>query len=333
MLADCKRRWMFHVLAMVTVAGILIRPTVRAENKVPNPRADGIIAYEVDRHWPQRPSHVAWGHMPGVAVDKKDQVWLFTRAQPPVQVYDADGKFIRAWGGDGVIDTAHHIEIDPVGNVWVADIGYHTVMQFTPEGKLLMTLGTRGEAGTDESHFNLPTDMAITPAGDVFVSDGYGNSRIVHFDPRGRFVNAWGKRGSGPGEFNEPHSIALDSKGRIYVGDRSNGRMQVFDQQGRFLDEWRNLVVPWGLWVTPADEIWICGSSPAAHRNKHGELGVPPRDQMLMRFDPSGRLLQQWAVPLAAKGQNKPGELDWVHGRRGPTFSDIFLTRTKPAWV
>ena len=314
MLTDLPHRWMRHVLALTAVAWVLSGPYARADDKAPNPRTDGIIAYEADPHWAHRPSHVQWGQMPGVAIDKKGQVWIFTRADPPVQVYDTDGKFVRAWGGNGVIKTAHHIEIDPQGNVWVADLGHHTVMQFTPKGKLLETLGTRGEPGDDETHFNLPTDMAITPAGDVFVSDGYGNNRVVHFDRDGRFVKAWGKLGPAPGEFNLPHAIALDSKGRLYVADRNNGRVQIFDQQGRFLDQWRNLLVPWGLWVTDHDEIWICGSAPAAYWNEHKELGVPPKDQVFMRFTPSGKLLEQWFVPLGVEGKNKPGELTWVHG-------------------
>jgi DNA-binding beta-propeller fold protein YncE len=221
---------------------------------------------------------------------------------------------VYSWGGGDAIGMAHHIEIDPKGNVWLADVGLHVVMQFTPEGKLLQTLGTRGEAGLDDDHFNMPTDMAITPKGDVFIADGYGNSRVVHYDARGRFVKAWGRRGDGPGEFNEPHAIAIDSTERIYVADRSNGRVQVFDQSGKFLDQWPNVVVPWGLWITPNDEIWVCGSTPAAHRNPTGELGIPPRDQVFMRFDPSGRLLQMWAVPSGTNAHDKPGELNWVHG-------------------
>src|SRR5262249_37260005 len=134
--------------------------------------------------------------------------------------------------------------------------------KFTPEGKLLLTLGTPGTAGRDSTHLNRPTDMVVTPAGDVFVADGYGNARVVHFDKSGKFVKAWGELGHKPGQFSIPHAIALDSKGRLYVADRNNVRVQIFDQSGKLLDEWRDVVVPWGFCVTKDDEIWVCGSSP-----------------------------------------------------------------------
>src|SRR6185436_11303725 len=187
------------------------------------------------------------------------------------------------------------------------------VRQYSPDGKLLLTLGTPGEKGEDESHMNMPTDMAVAPSGDVFVSDGYGNNRVVHFDKRGKFVKAWGKRGAGPGEFNLPHAICMDSKGRLYVADRTNARIQVFDQSGAFLEQWTQLLVPWGLWITTKDEIWACGSSPTLDRNEQGMTGITPRDQVFMRFSTSGKLLELWSPKLGVEGQEKPGETDWVH--------------------
>ena len=243
--------------------------------------------YEADPNWPQRPADVNWGDVPGVAVDGQDQVWVFTRAQPPVQVYAADGKFIRSWGS-GTIDKAHFLRFDAEGRVWVTDVGKHVVMQFTPEGKLLRTLGTPGEPGEDATHFDKPTDVAVTPAGDIYVADGYGNNRIVQFDRDGKFVRTWGTLGIKPGEFSLPHSIAVDSQGRIYVADRNNVRVQVFDAQGRFLAEWRNLIVPWGLWIMKNDEIWVSGSSPMPWRDEDRVLSCPPKDQILFRFDHDG---------------------------------------------
>ena len=122
--------------------------------------------------------------------------------------------------------------------IWVADIGNHVVMRFTPEGKLLKMLGTYGEYGTDRTHLNEPTDMVITPRGEMFVSDGYGNSRVVHFDAGGKFVKAWGTLGTRPGQFSLPHAVALDSKGKLYVADRNNARIQVFSPEGESLDTW-----------------------------------------------------------------------------------------------
>ena len=297
----------------------------------PYPRVSLSTWYEVDPNWPQRPENMPWAGTPGIAVDRKDQVWVFTRADPPVQVYTAEGKFVRAWGGDliGVTPTgmsSHGIEIDSQGMIWLADAGKHVVLKCTPEGKLLKTLGTPGEPGCDETHFNRPTDVAITPDGEVFVSDGYGNSRVVHFDSSGKFVKAWGKLGTGPGEFSLVHAVALDSKGMVYVADRNNARVQVFDPDGKFLDQWQDLLVPWGLWVAANDEIWICGSSPMQWREEDANLSCPPKDQLFMRFDTTGRLLQLWTVPKAVDGEEKPGELNWVHGIALDSQGNIYAT-------
>ena len=269
--------------------------------------------YQVDPHWPRRAANMTWGDMPGIAVDGQDRVYLFTRAPNPIQVYDADtGKFVRTWGHD-TLKNAHHIKIDGEGNVWAADIGYHIVQKYTPEGKLLLTLGTKGVPGRDQAHFDKPTDMAITPAGDIFISDGYGNNRVIQFDKNGKFIQEWGEFGHKPGQFDIPHAIALDSKGRLYIADRNNARVQVFNQEGKFLDEWRDLIVPWGFCITKNDELWVCGSSPMRWRPTDGSLGVPPKDQVFMKFNGEGKLLQLWAVPKGADGLERPGEVNWVH--------------------
>jgi hypothetical protein len=275
-------------------------------------KPSGLQGYRVDPSWPKKPAKVTWGDVPGVAVDAKDQVWVFTRNAPNLQVYSPDGDLVKTWP-DLEHKSAHHLKFDGEGNVWLADVGLHTVRKYTPEGKLLLTLGTPGVEGVDETHMNKPTDMAITPAGDIFVSDGYGNNRVVHFDRTGKFVKAWGNLGTGPGEFNLPHAICLDSKGRLYVADRSNARIQVFEQSGAFVEQWRNLIVPWGLSITAKDEIWACGSSPSLERNNQGMAGIPPADQVFMRFATTGRLLELWCPKLGVEGQEKPGETDWVH--------------------
>jgi hypothetical protein len=277
------------------------------------PRVNLSASYRVDPGFFQRPAGMAWGDVPGIAVDALGQVWVFTRAKPPVQVYDATGKLVRAWG-ETLVEKAHALRVHRDGTIWLVDNGKHVVMQCTPEGKLLRTLGTPGEAGCDPTHFNQPTDVAFGPAGDVFVTDGYGNSRVVHFDARGKYVGAWGTLGTGPGEFSIPHAIVADSRGRLYVADRNNARVQVFDATGRFLQQWQNLLVPWGLWITDRDEIWACGSSPMTWQESEGLLGCPPKDQVFMKLDTSGRLLQLWTVAKGEDGKEKPGELNWLHG-------------------
>jgi hypothetical protein len=302
-------------MAVVFAIGLAVPRAQAQERKSNEPRYPHFSAstwYQVDAAWPQKPDKFIWGQMPGVAVDDRDQAWIYTRAVPPVQVYAANGKFVRAWGEDE-IKSAHHIKFDREGSVWVADIGYHVIMKFTPEGKLLKTLGTKGEPGADSTHFNQPTDMAITPSGEVFVSDGYGNNRVVQFDKDGKFVKSWGRLGTAPGEFSLPHAIALDSRGRLYVADRNNARIEVFDQNGKLLDEWRDRIVPWGFCVTQNDEIWVCGSSPMPWRKDEAVLGCPPKDQVFMKLDTSGKVLQLWTVPKGTDGHEQPGDCNWVH--------------------
>jgi DNA-binding beta-propeller fold protein YncE len=287
------------------------------------PRIDMALGFAVEPSWPKRPKDVTWEAVTGVTVDRQDHVYVYTRGTPPVQVYDASGRYVRGWGQD-ILKAAHFISIDPKGNVWVPDIECHTVRKFTPEGKLLLTLGTEDEPGCDKTHFNQPTDIAVTPSGDVFVSDGYGNNRVVHFDANGTFVKAWGKLGTKPGEFSIPHAIEVDSKGRLYVCDRNSARVQVFNQAGAFLAEWRNLLVPWGIHITKNDEIWICGSSPMRWP-KEGGFGGPPKDQLIMKFDPSGKLHQLWTLPLAVEGKAKPGQVNIVHGIGVDTKGNVYL--------
>lgn len=312
---DTPAKNRFGMILTVLVATALWPALVEAQALTPTgaPRVHMTPWYEVDPHWPERPAGIEWADMPGVAVDGKDQVWICTRAKPHVQLYSPQGKLLRSWDHE-LLDSVHYLRLDPTGNLWVADGKSHVVLQFTPEGRLLRCLGTPGEPGCDEKHFDRPTDMAVTPAGDVFVTDGYGNTRVAHFDSNGRFVKAWGKPGVGPGEFSLPHSIVVDSKGILYVSDRDNVRVQVFDQSGEFLAEWRNLLVPWGLWVSKDDEIWIAGSSPMPWRPDDINLGCPPKDQVFMKFDTSGKLQQLWTIPKGEDGKEKPGELNWVHG-------------------
>jgi DNA-binding beta-propeller fold protein YncE len=298
-----------------------------AQQRAPEryPKINLAVGYQHDPNWPQKPAEAVWAAMPGVAVDANGHIWTFNRGNIPIQVYTADGALVRMWG-QGEFKNPHHIKIDREGNVWVSDTLLHTVRKCTPDGKVLLTLGTPGEAGTDEKHLNQPTDMAITPSGEVFVADGYGNNRVVHFDAQGRFVKAWGKLGIGPGEFSLPHAIVVDSRGRLYVADRNNARVQVFDQSGKFLAEWRNLITPWGIWITPKDEIYVCGSSPMLWSETRGSmLSIPPKDQVVMRFDPDGRVRQIWTFPKGEDGKEKPGDLNWVHAIAVDSGGHLYL--------
>ena len=292
------------------------------------PRKDSFISYTVDPNWPQKAPGIEWRQVPGVAVDPSDNVWVFTRAETPVQVYSPEGKLIRSWG-KGLVKTAHHIKLDTHGNVWIADSGLHTIRKFTREGELLLTLGTPQTKGEDDSHFWMPTDMAFAKNGDILVSDGYGNSRVVRYDSNGKFLSAWGTMGTGPREFSLPHAIAIDSRDRVYVADRNNARIQVYSSTGDLLDSWTNLIIPWGFWIDANDDLWVCGSSPMtwSHHPKQtsSPLGVPPKDQIVMRFNTSGKLLQLWTFPKAEDGKEKPGDLNWVHGIALDSKGNLYL--------
>ena len=284
--------------------------------------------YEVDPAWPQRPEQFAWAAMPGIAVDKDDNVWTFTRAKPPVQVYSREGKLVRAWGDD-FVGSAHHIKLDREGNVWIADIDLHVVRKCSPTGQVMLTLGTPGKKGADASHLHAPTDMTIAKSGDIFVADGYGNNRVVHFDAKGKFVKAWGQMGTGPTDFSLPHAIAIDSQGRLYIADRNNVRIQVYDQAGKLLDSWANVIVPWGFCMTDKDELWVCGSTPMPWREDPkypgAPLSCPPKDQVVMKFSTAGRVLELWTIPKGDDGKEQPGDVNWIHCLAVDSHGDLYV--------
>jgi hypothetical protein len=310
---------------------VVVEPA-KAQGRVPDqkrpgrpsyPRINLAAGYEVDPSWPKRPTDIAWGALAGIAIGPSQEVWTFNRGTVPVQVYSATGEPLRTWG-QGEFQEPHQVRIDGKGNIWLVDSGLHMVRKYTAEGNPLLTLGTKGIPGEDSSHFNRPTDVAVTSRGDIFVADGYGNNRIVHYDHGGRFVKTWGKLGVAPGMFSIPHSIAVDSTGRLYVADRNNARVQVFDQSGGFQAEWRDLMVPWHIVVTENDEITVCGSSPMRWPKLAIPgliVGIPPKDQLVMVFTPDGRVKRLWTFP---KGQ-RPGELDWVHALAVDRLGNLYL--------
>lgn len=304
---ECFRRWRRCLLIIV----LILLGHVGEAQHLTYPTVPTVTEYDVDPSWPERPDHVAsWGAVPGLAIDAHGHVWVFNRGEDPVQVYASAGEFIRTWGR-GEFAHPHQIRIDSDGYVWLVDAGLHTVQKFTPEGEVVLTLGVRGEKGTQLTQFNRPTDVAFAPSGDIFVSDGYGNRRIVHFDKDGTAIKTWGTYGTEPGQFVLPHSIVSDSKGRLYVADRNCGRIQVFDTEGKFLDQWANILMPWGLAITSDDEIWACGSSPHRWRREGRYRNI--RDQLLMRFDSEGRVKQLWSLPVGELGDVGAGEILWVH--------------------
>jgi DNA-binding beta-propeller fold protein YncE len=198
--------------------------------------------------WPQIPDDFKFGPVSAVATDAADNIYVAHRGKKPIMVFNREGKFLRSWG-DEHFTTPHGLRIDRDGNVWATDIGNHQVFKFDTKGKLLLALGKKNAPGEGPNQFDRPTDIAVTPAGDFYVTDGYGNNRVAKFSKDGKFLYQWGKKGRAEGEFRLPHAIVLDDNGRVYVGDRENSRVQVFDADGKFLAEWKESGAPYGLFL------------------------------------------------------------------------------------
>jgi sugar lactone lactonase YvrE len=199
-------------------------------------------SYKVDANWARLPAGTTWnGNTSWITTDGKGQVMVLVRTAPYFRVLTRDGAFVSAFGDDGLFESAHSVTIDAQGALWVTDSAAHVVHKLSREGRLQMTLGRKGVAGdnTAQDRFNQPNHVAIAPNGDIYVSDGYVNARVVHFSKDGQFVRIiGGVKGSQPGQLQLPHGVALDSKGRILINDSDNQRVSVFDRNGTFVETW-----------------------------------------------------------------------------------------------
>lgn len=207
------------------------------------------LPYQVVPGFLKLPTNFNFGEVSGVALDQEGHIFVFNRGPKPLVEFTASGKFVRTIG-DGLFEGSHGLRIDPQDNLWTTDVTTNVVLRLNREGHVTMVLGRKGRTGETESLFNQPTDVAFGPNGEILVADGYGNSRIVKFDRDGNFIKAWGKKGNGPGEFNLPHTIVVDPRGRVIVGDRDNMRIQLFDLDGNFITLWTHAGSPWGLELT-----------------------------------------------------------------------------------
>ena len=199
------------------------------------------------------------------------------RPEPPIVKLDPSGRLLRSWGA-GMMDFPHGLDIDDEGNVWAADQRAHQIFKWTPDGELLMTIGERGTAGDPPRLLSEPTDVVVAPNGDIFVTEGHsfsqGVTRVSKFASDGTFIMSWGTTGSEPGDFNVPHTIALDSQGRVFVGDRGNNRIQIFDQNGRFLDVWYQFGRPSGIAIGSDDRIYVADSESWGTDNPGWKKGI-----------------------------------------------------------
>lgn len=237
-----------------------------APESLPNP-------YHVIENWAKLPEGRTWGSASGMAIDGKGNVWVLERcganscagsSAAPILEFDISGRFVKSFGA-GMFVFPHGLFIDRDGNVWATDADGkdgkgHTVVKFSPEGKVLMTLGKTGVAGDGPDTFNRPSGVVVAPSGDIFVADGHGgdsNARIVKFSKDGKFIKTWGKKGSAPGEFDELHAINIDRAGRVFVADRGNNRIQIFDQDGKFLEQWTQFGRPSGIFFDKKGMIYV----------------------------------------------------------------------------
>ena len=197
----------------------------------------------------------------GVAVDQQGHVYVFNKGNRQLMEFDSEGKYIRSLG-KGVFKDPHGCRIDKEGNIWTTDVEAHIVLKFSPDGRVLMVLGLNGTAGLYDDQrdmilFNKPADIAFGANGDLYIADGYGNSRVVQLDKYGKFIRSWGEKGTEDGNFDNPHNIVIDSEGKIYVADRFNSRIQLFDKDGKHLASWTQFGKPWGLAINDRDEIYL----------------------------------------------------------------------------
>src|SRR6202049_4520559 len=286
-----SRRISFMFLVAMSGAVAFAQVTAASTNNLPNP-------YRSVENWAQLPSNIQWAQVISVDPDTHGNIWVFHRSEPNILEFDPSGKLLKSFGTGFV--QAHGMAIDRDGNVWVTDAQAkdgkgQQVFKFSPEGKILMTLGKAGVAGAGPDTFSGPTDVVIAANGDIFVTDGHvanSKGRVVKFSKDGTFIKEWGKTGSGPGEFNIPHSIAMDSRGRLFVADRSNNRIQIFDQGGEFLDQWKQFGRPSGVFVDKQDTIYVVDSQSNAAQNPGFTRGIrigSARDGKVTAFIPDNQ--------------------------------------------
>ncbi len=235
----------------------------------------GKYRYELVEEWAKFPEGWSYIDVCGLAVDMQDSVYALNRGEHPVIVFDREGNFLTSWGEGYFTKRPHGITVGPDGSIYCTDDGNHTVSRFTPEGKLLSVLGTKDQP-SDTGYvelanvieglatikrggppFNRPTGIAFSASGELYVSDGYGNARVHKFTPDGKLLFSWGEPGDAPGEFCLPHVVRVDKQERVWVADRENSRVQIFDAQGKFLDQLTDLSKPSDIFIDPEETVYI----------------------------------------------------------------------------
>ena len=266
-------------------------------------------SYKLVDGWGTLPAGQTWGEVTGVDIDSKGTIIAVRRSEPPVLEFDSTGKLLKSWG-EKMFAWPHGFRIDKDGNLWITDGRTvegrgQQVFKMSRDGRVLLTLGTKGQAGEGPNLFNGPCDVAIGNNGDIFIADGHQGSRVAKFSRDGKFIKTWGTKGEGPGQFNVPHAIAIDSRGRVFVADRGNRRIQIFDQEGKFLEEWKQFGRPSGILITADDTIYVADVS-----DKQGVTYGSTKDGVVKGII-SGTLPE--SIALAADGSIYTGETTTGH--------------------
>ena len=267
----------------------------------------GQLPYTVDPNWPRLPAGWNLQETPGVAVDANDHVYVFHRGEHPIIELTPDGRVVRSWG-EGMFIRPHAIRIDPQGAIWAVDNDTHQVLKMDPSGRVRMVMGRKGQSGEGPDLFNRPTDVAFAEDGSFYVSDGYGNSRVAKFSADGRFITAWGRKGDAPGQFDLPHAVVVGPNGLVYVGDRENHRLQVFDADGGFIEQWTEVGSPWGLARSHDGALFIADG----HNNRILKAG----------FDGTVR-------GQISSGGKAPGQVDFAHHIAIDSRGNVYVAEIK----
>ena len=298
------------VLALILTASLSAQQTAAPD-----------LAFDGNVDFLKLPTGMNFGEVAGVALNSKGHIFVYDRSrQTRLLEFDRVGAFVREIGKDVYgFEFAHVVRVDKDDNIWCVDEGANVVIKFNPAGRVVMVLGRKWEsvegrpvqeeaakAPARTNTFNRPTDVTWDPAGNIYVADGYNNSRVVKLDKLGNWVKTWGERGAGQGQLNIPHTIASDAAGNIYVGDRSNNRIQVFDTDGKFLRQFSNVRAPWAICITPGPTQFLYSSDATSGK--------------IFKLDLEGKLLGSFG----SYGK-QPKQFGWIHEIACPTESDLYV--------
>ncbi|MCC6456445.1 MAG: hypothetical protein IT328_15930 [Caldilineaceae bacterium] len=267
----------------------------------------GKYTYEANDEWAKLPEGWTFGWIPAVAADSQDRIFVYSRSEHPLVIFDRDGNFLEEWG-QGLLQDAHGLFIDREDNVFCTERNTHCVYKFNRKGELLMTLGTPGQQGaSDGEPFRLPTDVGIASTGEIFVSDGYGNARVHKYSPDGKLIKSWGSWGDGPSQFGLSHCVRVDRYDRVWVCDRENNRIEFFDLEGNFQGEWAGLAHPDTIFFDAKEDV----------------VYIAELDQQVSIYDFDRNLLAQWG---GRQPSEKPGEFRACpHGIWVDSHGDLYV--------